>query len=193
MAPELGVHPLQTAPLQVGTRRLIAPEGRPRHHQIAPCVSHQTFDLSIIVALAGTGYSSILRTVSRCSPNSRAASQMLIPSTITALRTRRYMSTLYIHRTIHRLNFNPMDGGGRSSLQPPFVSGYPPTWPNISPLITGWWVAATRLDFYDPAGLRRSMTGAGVLYNTYWIRFGHGRTTFEQALKSRRGSVCLQG
>ena len=29
-----------------------------------------------------------------------------------------------------------MDGGGRSDLQPPFVSDYPPTWPNISPPLT---------------------------------------------------------
>ena len=25
------------------------------------------------------------------------------------------------------------------------------------------------------------MQGAGVLYNTYWVRFGRGRTTFNQA------------
>ena len=31
---------------------------------------------------------------------------MLMPSTITARRTRRYTSTWYIRRTIHRLNFN---------------------------------------------------------------------------------------
>ena len=37
-----------------------------------------------------------MRTVSRCNPNVRAASRMLIPSTITALRIRRYTSTLYI-------------------------------------------------------------------------------------------------
>ena len=47
---------------------------------------------------------------------------MLIPSTITARRTRRYTSTWYIRRTIHRLNFKPMDGGGRSIFQPPIVS-----------------------------------------------------------------------
>ena len=34
---------------------------------------------------------------------------MLIPSTATALRTRRYTSTLYIHPTIHRLNFKPIE------------------------------------------------------------------------------------
>ena len=50
-----------------------------------------------------------MRTVSRCNPNARAFSRMLIPSTITALRTRRYTSTLYIHRTIHGLNFKPME------------------------------------------------------------------------------------
>ncbi len=42
------------------------------------------------------------------------------------------------------------------------------------------------LDFSDPAGLRRSMEGAGVLYNTYWIRFGRGRNTFEQAVENSR-------
>ena len=46
---------------------------------------------------------------------------MLIPSTITALRTRRYTSTLYIRRAIHRLDFKPMDGGGRYNLQPPIL------------------------------------------------------------------------
>ena len=66
-----------------------------------------------------------MRTVSRCNPNSRAASRMLIPSTITALRTRRYTSTLYIHRTTRRLDFKPMDGGGRSDLQPPFCQRSP--------------------------------------------------------------------
>ena len=32
---------------------------------------------------------------------------MLLPSTITARRTRRYTSTLYIHRTIHGVGYNP--------------------------------------------------------------------------------------
>ena len=45
----------------------------------------------------------------------------------------------------------------------------------------GGQVAAVPLDFSDPDGLRRSMEGAGVLCNTYWIRFGRGRTTFDQA------------
>ena len=47
-------------------------------------------------------------------------------------------------------------------------------------------VRASPLDFSDPDGLRRSMEGANVLYNTYWIRFGRGRTTFDQALENSR-------
>ena len=42
---------------------------------------------------------SILRTVSLCSPNTLAASRMLIPSTWQALRTRLYNSTVYIPST----------------------------------------------------------------------------------------------
>ena len=30
------------------------------------------------------------------------------------------------------------------------------------------------------------MEGAGVLCNTYWIRFGRGRTTFDQAVDNSR-------
>lgn len=41
----------------------------------------------------GTEYASILRTVYRCRPNTRDASLMLMPSTMQALRTRRYNST----------------------------------------------------------------------------------------------------
>lgn len=47
-------------------------------------------------------------------------------------------------------------------------------------------VQAHPLDFSDPGGLRRSMAGAGVLYNTYWIRFGRGWNTFEQAVENSR-------
>ena len=47
-------------------------------------------------------------------------------------------------------------------------------------------VEASLLDFSDPDGLRRSMQGAGVLYNTYWVRFGRGRTSFEQAVENSR-------
>ena len=47
-------------------------------------------------------------------------------------------------------------------------------------------VEAAPLDFSDPEGLRRSMKGADVLYNTYWIRFAHGQTTFDHAVENSR-------
>ena len=67
----------------------------------------------------GTEYCSILRTVSLCSPNTRAASRGLIPSTIQALRTRTYSSTLYILHTFHRVVPNSMEGGGWYGFAPP--------------------------------------------------------------------------
>ena len=84
----------------------------------------------------GTEYASILRTVSRCRPNVRAASRMLIPSTITALRTRRYTSTLYIRRTIHGVGYNPMNDGRRYSIWSPILSNLPPTRPTLTPPFT---------------------------------------------------------
>ena len=41
----------------------------------------------------------------------------------------------------------------------------------------GGRVPSASLDFSDPKALRRSIEGAGVLYNTYWIRFGRGDLT----------------
>ena len=61
---------------------------------------------------------------------------MLWPSTITARRTRRYTSTLYIHRTTHKLDLKPMNVGGRSNLQPPFVRDYPPARGTLAPPFT---------------------------------------------------------
>ena len=40
------------------------------------------------------------------------------------------------------------------------------------------------LDFSDPDGLRRSMEGADILYNTYWIRYERGRMTFDRAVEN---------
>ena len=45
-------------------------------------------------------------------------------------------------------------------------------------------VETAPLDFSDPDALRRSMHGAGVFYNTYWIRYAHGRTTFDLAVEN---------
>ena len=51
-------------------------------------------------------------------------------------RTRRYTSTLYIHRTIHGVGYNPMNDGGRYSIQSPILSNLPPTRPTLSPPFT---------------------------------------------------------
>ena len=42
------------------------------------------------------------------------------------------------------------------------------------------------LDFSDSDGLRRSMQGAGLFYNTYWVRYAHGRITFDLAVENSR-------
>ena len=42
------------------------------------------------------------------------------------------------------------------------------------------------LDFSDPDGLRRSMERAGVLYNTYWIRYARDGVTFDHAVENTR-------
>ena len=54
------------------------------------------------------------------------------------------------------------------------------------PTALGRMLEAAPLDFSDPDGLRRSMEGAGVLYNTYWIRFARGQTTFDLAVENTR-------
>ena len=48
----------------------------------------------------------------------------------------------------------------------------------------GGAVEAAPLDFSDPQGLRRSIEGAGVFYNTYWMRFARGRLTFDHAVEN---------
>ena len=50
----------------------------------------------------------------------------------------------------------------------------------------GNMVEAAPLDFSDPDGLCRSMQGAGVFYNTYWVRFARGRTTFDKAVENAK-------
>jgi len=43
-------------------------------------------------------------------------------------------------------------------------------------------IPAAPFHFEDPQALAASITGAGTLYNTYWIRFEHGRMTFAKAI-----------
>ena len=50
----------------------------------------------------------------------------------------------------------------------------------------GGLVEAAPLDFSDPDELCRSMRGAGVLYNTIWVRYAHARTTFDLAVENTR-------
>ena len=38
------------------------------------------------------------------------------------------------------------------------------------------------LQFRDETALREALAGADALYNTYWIRFAHGESTFERAV-----------
>lgn len=47
-------------------------------------------------------------------------------------------------------------------------------------------VRALPLDFADHAGLVRSLQGADVLVNTYWIRFDHGANTQPRAVENTR-------
>ena len=47
-------------------------------------------------------------------------------------------------------------------------------------------VEVAPLDFSDSDGLRRSLQGAGVFYNTYWVRYAHGRITFDLAVENTR-------
>ena len=47
-------------------------------------------------------------------------------------------------------------------------------------------VEAAPLQFADPAALTAALRGARVLYNTYWIRFPYGDSTFERAVENSR-------
>ena len=50
-------------------------------------------------------------------------------------------------------------------------------------------VAVAGYDFDRPDRLAASVAGAEVLYNTYWIRFARGQSTFEQAVENSRTLV----
>ena len=50
----------------------------------------------------------------------------------------------------------------------------------------GGRVEAAPLDFSDRDALCRSMRGADVLFNTYWVRFGRGKTSFDRAVSNSK-------
>jgi NADH dehydrogenase len=47
-------------------------------------------------------------------------------------------------------------------------------------------VQALPYRFDEPAALTESLEAVRTLYNTYWVRFDHGQTTFEQAIERSR-------
>jgi len=50
-------------------------------------------------------------------------------------------------------------------------------------------VSVCPYNFGRPDELRRSLEGASVLINTYWVRFPHGDTSFEMAVRNSRTLV----
>lgn len=47
-------------------------------------------------------------------------------------------------------------------------------------------IEAHPYNFDDPAGLQRSLEGAAVLYNTYWVRFNHRDFNHDEAVRNTR-------
>jgi nucleoside-diphosphate-sugar epimerase len=60
------------------------------------------------------------------------------------------------------------------------LTGHPGRAPN------GTGIDVRPLDFADPDGLRHSLRGVHSLYNTYWVRFAHGRVDHQQAVANSR-------
>jgi len=50
----------------------------------------------------------------------------------------------------------------------------------------GKQVEIAPMDFRNPGGLVQSLRGATVLYNSYWVRFSHGRATFDEAVANSK-------
>ena len=61
------------------------------------------------------------------------------------------------------------------------ITGHPS---NPNPF--GKQVEIAALDFHDTAELVQSLRGASVLYNSYWVRFSHGRVTFDEGVSNSR-------
>ena len=46
------------------------------------------------------------------------------------------------------------------------------------------------LQFRDEAALKRDLTGAATLFNTYWVRFPRGDVTWETVLENTRTAIA---
>jgi len=53
----------------------------------------------------------------------------------------------------------------------------------------GAGIEVAALDFRDPQGLARSMAGARVVYNTYWVRFAYGDVDHARAVENTQRLV----
>ena len=47
-------------------------------------------------------------------------------------------------------------------------------------------IERAELQFRDEDALRRALDGVDTLFNTYWVRFAHGATTFDRAVENTR-------
>jgi NADH dehydrogenase len=47
-------------------------------------------------------------------------------------------------------------------------------------------IERAELQFRDEEGLHRALDGIDTLFNTYWVRFAHGATTFDRAVDNTR-------
>jgi NADH dehydrogenase len=50
-------------------------------------------------------------------------------------------------------------------------------------------IKAHPFSFDHPDELRSSLTGVATVYNTYWVRFNHGDTTYAQAVENTRNLI----
>ena len=50
----------------------------------------------------------------------------------------------------------------------------------------GAQVPVLSFNFDNPKALAESLRGATTLYNTYWVRFSHGKVTFDDAVRNTR-------
>jgi NADH dehydrogenase len=50
----------------------------------------------------------------------------------------------------------------------------------------GGRVEVRRFQFDEPARMREALSDVKVLYNTYWVRFDHGASTFSRAVENSR-------